>query len=227
MTLAALDQAFLDRWVIARPRSRRHLVLFLKWAEDQQLCPALEIHGPRASDPIWFVADETRWALARRMLTDTDLEPRDRVAGALVLLYGQMPCQITRLTRAHLSVESGTTRLRLGRDLLELPAPLDGLIDRLPETAPVGMAGNVEPTAEWLFPGRRPGTPMSPTHLARRLRALGIEPRAARNTALLQLAAELPSVALADLLGLSISTAERWNVAAGSRWTRYASTRRT
>lgn len=64
---------------------------------------------------------------------------------------------------------------------------------------------------------------MTPTSLARRLKILGIEPRAARNTALLQLAAELPSIAIADLLGLHVSTAEKWSAATGSRWTGYVS----
>jgi hypothetical protein len=48
---------------------------------------------------------------------------------------------------------------------------------------------------------------------------------AARNTALLQLGAELPSLVLADLLGVHINTAERWNAAAGARWTNYVATR--
>lgn len=50
------------------------------------------------------------------------------------------------------------------------------------------------------------------------------KPRAARNTALLQLGAELPSIVLADLLGIHIGTAERWNAAAGARWANYAAT---
>ncbi len=39
---------------------------------------------------------------------------------------------------------------------------------------------------------------------------------------LLQLGAELPRIVLADLLGIHISTAERWNAAAGARWSSYA-----
>jgi hypothetical protein len=87
------------------------------------------------------------------------------------------------------------------------------------------MARNLVEGDQWLFPGRRPGHPMSPTTMSTRLRNLGIEPRAARNTALLQLGAELPSLVLADLLGVHINTAERWNAAAGARWTNYAATR--
>ena len=61
--------------------------------------------------------------------------------------------------------------------------------------------------------------------MGHRLRELSIEPRAARNAALLQLGAELPSVVLADLLGIHIGTAERWTAAAGARWTHYAAAR--
>jgi hypothetical protein len=84
------------------------------------------------------------------------------------------------------------------------------------------MAGHLAERDQWLFPGRRPGHPMHPTSLSHRLRGLGIEPRAARNTALLQLAAELPSLVLADLLGIHINTAERWNAAVGAPWANYA-----
>jgi hypothetical protein len=54
------------------------------------------------------------------------------------------------------------------------------------------MASNLDHTPAWLFPGRQPGTPMHPAHLARRLGELGIDCRASRNTVLLHLAAEVP-----------------------------------
>ena len=60
--------------------------------------------------------------------------------------------------------------------------------------------------------------------LGHRLRHLGIEPRQARNGALLCLAEHLPSRILADLLGLHIVTAERWSAAAGTRWMGWRST---
>ena len=219
--LESLTQTAVDEWVTTTPRSRPRLALFLKWAHQQRHCPQLEVVTIRTGDPKWFVPDDLRWAYARRMLTDDELALRDRVAGALVLLYGQTAARITQLTRADVVVDGGAVSLRLGRDLLDLPPPLDELIQRLPENRPVGMAGKIEPERAWLFPGRRPDLPMTATNVARRLKALDIEPRAARNTALLHLAAELPSVAIADLLGLHISTAEKWNAAAGGRWTRY------
>lgn len=219
--LVHVSQRSVDEWVTGRPRSRPRLAIFLKWAHRQQLCPPREVVVEKRGEPKWFVSDETRWAQARRMLTDNDLEVRDRIAGALVLLYGQTAARITRLARADIIVGEAAVRVRLGRDLLDLPPPLDDLIQRLPDVGPVGIASKIEPHRTWLFPGRRPDLPMTPTNLARRLKNLGIEPRAARNTALLQLAAELPSVAIADLLGIHINTAEKWTAAAGARWAAY------
>lgn len=224
-SLASLTQADLDAWLASRPRSRRLLIGFLSWAHDQRLVPTLEVAWPSNSDPVGFVADDQRWRVARQVLTDDTLEPRDRVAAALLLLYGQTAARITRLTRADIDHENGHVKLRLGKDHIVLPPPLDQLIQQLPERVPVGMARRLATEDQWLFPGRRPGQPMNPTTMGHRLRGLGVEPRAARNTALLQLGAELPSVVLADLLGIHIGTAERWTAAAGARWTHYAATR--
>jgi len=74
----------------------------------------------------------------------------------------------------------------------------------------------------WLFPGRRPGRAACPTTLGHRLRRLGIDPRAARNGALLHLAEYLPARVLADLLGLHINTAELWITTSVTRWMGYA-----
>jgi pimeloyl-ACP methyl ester carboxylesterase len=53
----------------------------------------------------------------------------------------------------------------------------------------------------------------------------GLDPRADRNTALLQLTAELPIPVLADLLGLHIGTATRWAEHANAAHTHYAASR--
>ncbi|ANP51892.1 hypothetical protein J2Z21_009398 [Streptomyces griseochromogenes] len=56
-----------------------------------------------------------------------------------------------------------------------------------------------------------------------RLNQLGIRARPARNTALFELAAELPPVVLARLLGLNITSAERWASEASASTASYAS----
>lgn len=59
-------------------------------------------------------------------------------------------------------------------------------------------------------------------HLNRGLGAFGIDARAARRAAQLQLAAQVPAVVLAETLGVTINTATDWVHAAGGDWANYA-----
>jgi hypothetical protein len=58
-----------------------------------------------------------------------------------------------------------------------------------------------------------------------RLHRYGIDAHAGRNTARLVPAAELPASVLADLSGISISTAERWSQWATRDWVAYVGQR--
>jgi hypothetical protein len=87
------------------------------------------------------------------------------------------------------------------------------------------MAAHLADDSPWLFPGRQPDRPLHPISLRHRLAALGIDPRADRNTALLRLAAELPRPVIADLLGLHVTTAAKWAEQANAAHASYAATR--
>ena len=58
-----------------------------------------------------------------------------------------------------------------------------------------------------------------------RLHRYGIEAHGGRNTARLALAAELPAAVLADLTGISVSTAGRWSQWAKRDWAAYVGQR--
>jgi len=172
---------------------------------------------------------QKRWHLARRLLHDDALPAPDRVARLLVLLYGQPLSRISRLRCADVTTgrDGVTVQLQLGTDAIQIAEPLATLLRALPVAASAGTARALTTPEQSLFPGRRPGRTGHPTTLANRLRRLGLEPRAARNSALLHLAEHLPGRVLADLLGLHIGTAERWSNTAGTRWMGYASSHRT
>lgn len=57
--------------------------------------------------------------------------------------------------------------------------------------------------------------------LARRLTAIGVDPRPDRNSALLEYARQLPPPVIGKLLGLHPDTTDRWASIAGGKWTRY------
>ncbi len=85
---------------------------------------------------------EARWQHARRLLHDDTIKPEDRVAGLLVLLYAQGPAAISRLTLDQVHAGQQHVRLRLGREPVVLPEPLDALVlqltaSRLPRCAAV------------------------------------------------------------------------------------------
>ena len=76
-----------------------------------------------------------------------------------------------------------------------------------------------------LFPGQSPARPAVDVLVGVRLHRYGIDAHAGRNTARLALAAELPASVLADLTGISVSTAERWSQWAKRDWAAYVGQR--
>ncbi len=73
--------------------------------------------------------------------------------------------------------------------------------------------------------GQSPARPAVDILFGVRLHRYGIDAHAGRNTARLALAAELPASVLADLTGISISTAERWSQWAKRDWAVYVAER--
>ena len=107
-------------------------------------------------------------------------------------------------------------------DGAELPAPLDELarqiLGRRHGHAAVGRTDD----HPWVFPGGAPAQPISASRLRVRLASLGIHGRSGRNTALMDLAAKIPAVALARLLGIHITVAVAWQRASAGDWAAYA-----
>jgi hypothetical protein len=129
---------------------------------------------------------------------------------------------VSRLTLDHVQTSGDQVRLRLGREPVELPEPLAGLVLELVATRR-GHAALADPgTSPWLFPGGMPGRPVSSYQLTERLRQLGIRSGQSRSTALFQLATDLPAAVLARMLGLHISVAVAWQRASAGDWANYA-----
>jgi hypothetical protein len=77
----------------------------------------------------------------------------------------------------------------------------------------------------WLFPGLPRSRPIAELSLSHRLKRLGFEARDARQSALLDLAGEIPAATLADLIGVSVTTATNWAEVAGRPWGDYPTLR--
>ena len=144
------------------------------------------------------------------------------MAGLLVLLYAQPVPAIVQLTIGHVIDQQTGVLLKLGPTPVALPPPVDSLLVRLTSErrghASVGRTG----TDPWLFPGARPGLPLSAHQMKSRLQRMEIGARPGRAAALLELAAQMPAAVLHQLLGVSIRTAPYWSEETGSSWSGYA-----
>lgn len=222
LTLASVRQGDLDDWLTCEhSSSRREAGHFVRWAKRQKLT-SLEFAATKWDGPSGVIDTETRWQHARRLLHEQSIKPEDRVAGLLVLLYAQWPAAISRLTIDQVHTDRQGIRLQLGREPIVLPEPLATLVLQLVASRRGHGTLGDEGTSTWLFPGGRPGRPISAAQLSERLRQLGLRPGQDRSAALFQLATELPAAMLARLLGIHISVAASWQRASSGDWTSYA-----
>ena len=106
---------------------------------------------------------------------------------------------------------------------VELPQPLDQLVCE--QLTRRGQASYASRPDYWLFPGGIPGKHLVTENIRAQLVEQGIQPRAARNAAMFQLAAEIPTPLLADILGLGATTATSWAALASRDWSQYTAQR--
>ncbi len=218
--LADCRQADVEQWLTTSP-SACYARQFLLWAAVHHHCPALEIPGPpriagTATDP------GQRWALASGLLHNDTTEVTDRVAGSLLLLFGQQQSRIAAMTTSQVTRRGDDILVRFGRHDVPVPEPLGDLLLQLLRDGKSPTGAGSPARSQWLFPGGMPGRPITSSTLAGRLRQLGIATQPGRRAALMDLAAQLPAAVLADLLNLHPTTAAKWRHAAGGDWSRYA-----
>lgn len=223
-TLATCTQADLDAWLTSDGPGRQEVRRFISWATKQRHLSAVTFPNtdrPRRGQTA--IEDDERWSIVHQLLHDDSLDTRIRVAGCLVLLYGQTVSRIASLTADQIIASPGRMRLRLGTRPVDVPAPLGELLRKLADAdhhpAVLGETGH-----RWLFPGQYAGKHIHPASLNHLLNAVGAHSRPGRSTALMDLASHLPAVVVSKLLGLHISTATEWTQAAGNTRPGYAAT---
>ena len=199
---------------------------FLQWARGRGLAGDLTVPLPPRQEPARLLAESDHIQQLDRCLTDEAMPLDLRAGGALVLLFGMLVSRITQLTKDDVSEDGQATYLAIDGHRLMLPPRLADLIRQLrDQDEPRWTLGRLGTSAPWLFPGQSPARPAVDILFGVRLHRYGIDGHAGRNTARLALAAELPASVLADLTGISISTAERWSQWAKRDWAAYVGQR--
>ncbi|WP_344867227.1 hypothetical protein [Amycolatopsis ultiminotia] len=230
ISLDVLTQSVVDRWLIRNRPRQAYARPFLLWAATSGLAPAHVAIGTSArTGDREIMSDTDRVLLAVTLETDDTLALSDRVAGCLVLQYGQSCWRLVNLTAddvlAHPD-EPGILGLRLGRDPLWLRPRLSALLQRLVENRRPLAAPLRHRATPYLFPGLRADRPMASATLQARLRRLGIpSARTARNGAWLSLVGSVHWKMLADLLGVADTTASAWHKENGGDRASYVASR--
>lgn len=222
-TLHTAQQADIDNWFAQPGTAHWQARPFLAWARRRnhldrriQLPPA----SPRKPRPA-VIDGHSRWATAKRLVDDNTIPADDRVAAALIVLYGQPLSRVARLTTSDIRLSpGGAVDLNLDGRHMPLHEPFASLIQQLPRRRSHGVSDQFEST--WLFPGSTAGNHIGPSALANRLAALGVQPRTMRNTARAELVTEIPPAVLGQLIAISPATASHWATLTNSNWNTYA-----
>lgn len=212
-TLATFSQRGLDAFLTDSPSQRDALAPFTRWLRRHRLS-TLHVEFRTSHLEGRHYESDHRWQMARRFLSDLDMDPKTRTAGLLVLLYGLHLTRIVALTRDQVDVTSRPVKLTIGTEPIELPEVLGNAIAELTDASRHQSEG-------WLFPGRNPGLHLTPGPLSRRLRQQGLRSGSARTTALIELTRQMHPRIVSDLLGITAASAAAWSRLASGDWTDY------
>lgn len=228
LTLAGLTQEHVDSWLVSGNSGRRlQIGPFLNWAAERGLSDKhiLPSSSSQRGPAQVLIKEEQRWQQLRNCVHDACLPLEARVAGALALLYGLTLARIRRLTFADIHTTGDETYLKVGRQPLFIPPRIGTLLHQL-AASPRRRSLLPIDGPRWLFPGIVPGEPLSGQAMGDLLqRHVGVSSRATRQAALIAFASALPPPVLADLLGLTVQTAQRWASYTQPDWAAYLEVR--
>jgi hypothetical protein len=207
---ADVTQGHLDGWLVEFPHHRAELRSFVKWCSHHHyLRGDLTIDAAVTRETRHTLPDLQRLELLQRLLAGGGDDRIARLAGILVLAFGQPLTRTARLPTEAVQVTGRAVEIRLTGSTIQLLEPLAQLaVDVATAARDIG--------SPWLFPSSQGGRHLTPERLAERLRALDIHgPLRARNAARARLAQQMPAALVAELLGISNTAADRWAKAVG------------
>jgi len=221
--LAGCTQNYLDSWCSTGTATRIMATPFIRWTISTSRCPKFKM-DKRPSTARTPLDHSARLGHLRQLLDPSSGHIDHRVAGVLLVLFGQPFTRMARLTLDDVVADATSVGIHLGKELVPVPPPFATMFRELLSHRP-NLTTATNPTSRWLFPGRIAGCHITPDLLRIRVRAMGIDNLAARSGALRQLVLDCPPTVIAEMLGYHSVTIEHHAVRAGSRWASYAALR--
>ncbi|WP_150119432.1 hypothetical protein [Enteractinococcus helveticum] len=225
LDLGTIPQRIFDDYVARHGRTGKQLTPFIRWARTRGMTHLHSeyLQSDLADSTASAATNDQRWAWVKELLAAEDIGLSARVAGLLAIIYGTALTRVVSLRCEAVTFDGDSTYLSLGTEPIKLPDAVGSLLRQLLDVAPTGFHDD----NTWIFKGDRPGRHLTTAALRLPLTKRGINIRAAKNVALLNLARDLPPSVLADLLGISIAAAERWSTHSAHDWTDYPRVRLT
>ncbi|UXM89906.1 tyrosine-type recombinase/integrase [Paenarthrobacter sp. JL.01a] len=217
--LAEVNQAHLDRWQAEGPTTRGIASRFLDWAIRTNLIdPSLKLQPHRrGTSPRLDAAAQTE--LVTNLSRTADMNPRDRAAAILILVFGQQVSDIAKLTWDNVTVTEELVTITLGTVKIALTPPLDEPWRELAAT-PTHHQTAAHPKSNWVFRGGSPGQHIQASTLTQRL-STAFSSRAARLGTLHELTKLAPVAIIAEALGYSPATIDRHAIDSSANYAQY------
>lgn len=222
-TIDTAGQEILDHYLHAHPSRVDTLCTFLGWLPPRTGQTRLELPTRRQPLPMVTVSDEDRWASVELLLHESGIRLSVRICGLFTLLFAQPLTSICRMRAEQVHDDGEHVFVTFDQEPIEMPPELDTLLREQ-----LGRRGNASYASRengWLFPGGIPGRSLQTENIRAQLVELGIKPYDNRKTTLFQLAATIPAPILADLVGITPSTAIRWGTLTSRSWSAYIAQR--
>lgn len=199
LDLGTIPQRIFDAYVANRGRTGKQLTPFIRWARTRGLTRLNSeyLKSDLGASGVSGASDDERWAWVKNLLAAEDIGLSSRVGGLLALIYGTALTRVVSLRCEAVILDGDSTYILLGTDPIKLPDAVGSLLRQLLDATPTGFHDD----DTWLFKGRRPGRHLTTAALRLPLTKKGINIRAAKNVALVNLSRDLPPSVLADLQG--------------------------
>lgn len=199
-TAATCNQQDVNEYLAPGPTTRYLIRTFFVWAKKSKINKKVEV-AHRQAKTTRTLTQEQRLAWLKELLTGNAESLPYRVAGSLLLLYAQPLVRVAALPTTAIVLTPHELRVSLGKEPAPVPEPFAGMLrDHLTNRPNLRTTGGTLDTP-WLFPGSHAGKHLDPQSIMHRLRKLGINLLGARNSAIQNLAAEVPPPLVAELLG--------------------------
>lgn len=217
LEVSSISQSAVDQYLSLRPKSAPGLQRFLNWAQTGGICAQITISCPTiAASPTPAMTDDEMVSWAHRFLNERDVDDRLRISALLTLFYAHPYTRTVQLKLDDFRATNLGWEAKLGADWVQLPVGLAKIAARLYDHA--SQAAN---PGLWLLPGGTPGSHLGALYISRLLSLLGFSGKSARTAAMLNLAGSMPPKVVADLVGVSISSATKWAENASRGWVEY------